>query len=131
MYSGKSGASWASRNMIISGLVILAFLVMHLYDFWIPEMVYKYIEPIKEINPDRYFSELQEKFYAGGIIKVALYSISFILLGLHLSHGFSSSIQSMGITRGPIKVGTKIFSILVPVGFIIIAIFHYITTINH
>ena len=38
-YSGKSGANWASRNMIISGLVILAFLVMHFYDFWVPEMV--------------------------------------------------------------------------------------------
>ena len=44
VYSGKSGASWASRNMIISGLVILAFLFMHFYDFWIPEINTKYIQ---------------------------------------------------------------------------------------
>ncbi len=131
VYSGKSGASWASRNMIISGLVILAFLVMHFYDFWVPEMIYKYIE-INPLDENRYFHELQEKFYVGGGVKVLLYCASFILLGLHLSHGFSSSLQSMGITKGPIKTASKIFSILVPLGFIIIAIFHYTTTtMNH
>ena len=30
--------------MIYSGLVILAFLGLHFYDFWIPEIKYKYIE---------------------------------------------------------------------------------------
>ena len=129
--SGKSGASWASRNMIISGLVILAFLIMHFYDFWVPEMVYKYVE-FKPLDENRYFHELQEKFYNGGVVKVIMYCVSFILLGLHLAHGFSSSLQSMGITRGPIQVVTKLFSIIVPLGFITIAIFHYIVTLyNH
>ena len=131
VYSGGSGASWASRNMIISGLVILAFLIMHFYDFWVPEMVYKYVE-FKPLDEHRYFHELQEKFYNGGLIKVILYCASFILLGLHLAHGFSSSMQSMGVTRGPIKTTTKLFSVLVPLGFIIIAVFHYVTTLlNH
>ena len=130
-YSGKSGASWASRNMIISGLVILAFLVMHFYDFWVPEMVYKYIE-FNPLDENRYFHELQEKFHTGGIIKLVLYCVSFFLLGLHLSHGFASSLQSMGVTKGPIRIASKAFSIIVPAGFIIIATFHYlITTINH
>mgnify|MGYP001161240125 FL=1 len=129
--SGKSGASWASRNMIISGLVILAFLIMHFYDFWVPEMVYKYVE-FKPLDENRYFHELQEKFYNGGVVKVIMYCVSFILLGLHLAHGFASSLQSMGITRGPIQVVTKLFSIIVPLGFITIAIFHYIVTLyNH
>ena len=94
-------------------------------------MIYKYIE-INPLDENRYFHELQEKFYVGGGVKVLLYCASFILLGLHLSHGFSSSLQSMGITKGPIKTASKIFSILVPLGFIIIAIFHYTTTtMNH
>ena len=131
VYSGASGASWASRNMIISGLVILAFLVMHFYDFWVPEMVYKYID-FNPLDEHRYFHELQEKFYNGGLPKVILYCASFILLGLHLAHGFSSSMQSMGINGGPVKTATKLFSILVPLGFIIIAVFHYvITLLNH
>ena len=42
-YNGAANASWASRNMIISGLVVLAFLGLHFYDFWVQEITYKYI----------------------------------------------------------------------------------------
>ena len=44
IYKGNSNASWVSRNMIISGSTVLAFLVLHFYDFWIPEMDYKYVK---------------------------------------------------------------------------------------
>ena len=63
-YSGKSSSSWASRNMIISGLVILSFLFMHFYDFWIPEINTKYIQGDWTGMHDgefRYFHELQLK----------------------------------------------------------------------
>ena len=43
-YKGSSNASWMSRNMIISGAVVLSFLILHFYDFWIPEMNHKYVE---------------------------------------------------------------------------------------
>ena len=91
-----ASASWASKNMIISGSVILAFLVLHFYDFWLPEIDYKYIKG-GELDPGRYFHELQEKFH-NDIIRTLIYCLSFVLLGLHLSHGFSSSFQSMGIS---------------------------------
>ena len=123
-YSGKSGASWASRNMIISGLVVLAFLIMHFYDFWVPEIKYKYID-YGPLDETRYFYELQHKFQ-GELTRVVMYCCSFILLGLHLAHGFASSLQSMGITKGPIKIATKAFAVIVPMGFVFIAIFHYI-----
>src|SRR5690554_3960620 len=43
-YNGGSntGGTWVSKNMIISGAVILLFLGMHLYDFWLHEMTVKY-----------------------------------------------------------------------------------------
>jgi succinate dehydrogenase / fumarate reductase, cytochrome b subunit len=43
-FDGAANSSWASRNMIVSGSVILAFLALHFYDFWFPEMVYKYVD---------------------------------------------------------------------------------------
>ena len=46
-YNGGANASWMSRNMIISGSVVLAFLGLHFYDFWFPEMMYKYVD----VNP--------------------------------------------------------------------------------
>merc|ERR1711879_468451 len=40
--NGAANSSWMSRNMIYSGLCILAFLVLHFIDFWIPEINTKY-----------------------------------------------------------------------------------------
>ena len=95
-FKGSANADWTSRNMIISGLVILSFLVLHFYDFWIPEMNYKYVEILPE-DPNRYYHELVHKFHSP--FRVSLYSLSFIFLGLHLYHGFSSSFQSVGINN--------------------------------
>ncbi|MEQ8581308.1 MAG: succinate dehydrogenase cytochrome b subunit [Marinoscillum sp.] len=121
-------ASWMSQNMIYSGLVILAFLGLHFIDFWIPEMNYKYVAQLPEVT-DRYYDELVHKFQ--NPLRVGAYVISFVLLALHLLHGFQSSLQSMGInnkfTPG-IKKFTEAYAIVVPLGFVLIALYHFI---NH
>ena len=125
-----ANSTWMSRNMIISGAVILAFLALHMYDFWAHEMTYKYIPGEGDPNDmTRFWGELHAKF--GEIWRVVLYVISFVLLGLHLAHGFQSSFQSIG-ARHPkytpvIKALGNWYSILIPAGFIFIAIFHYVT----
>ena len=124
--SGNS--TWMSRNMIISGAVILAFLGLHFYDFWVHEMNYKYLEGLT-MNEGRYWEELHAKFASP--VRVAIYVISFVLLGLHLSHGFQSSFQSIG-ARHPkylkcVKTLGTWYSILIPAGFIIVAVFHFVT----
>jgi succinate dehydrogenase / fumarate reductase cytochrome b subunit len=124
-YNGAANASWASRNMIISGSVILAFLGLHLYDFWVPEMAYKYVDFLP-LDETRYFHELAEKFESP--VRTALYCLSFVLLSLHLQHGFSSSFQSVGAnnkyTKGMKNFGLG-FSIIVPLGFVFVALFHH------
>ena len=125
-FKGSANASWVSRNMITSGIVVLSFLGLHFYDFWVPEMNYKYVEFLPQ-DPDRYYEELVHKFHSP--VRVAIYALSFIFLSLHLIHGFSSSFQSMGLnnkySRG-IKLFTVAFSLVIPGGFIFIAIFHHI-----
>jgi succinate dehydrogenase / fumarate reductase cytochrome b subunit len=76
VYKGSANSTWISRNMIVSGAVVLSFLVLHFYDFWIPEMKYKYYDFLVE-NPNRYHEELVHKF--NDPIKVVLYCISFFL----------------------------------------------------
>ena len=125
-YKGSTNASWISRNMIISGAVVLSFLGLHFYDFWIPEINHKYIEFIPE-DPVRYYNELAHKFE--DLTKVVLYTISFGFLSLHLLHGFSSSFQSLGVNNkytSIIKFIGKIYAIGIPFGFCFIAIFHYL-----
>lgn len=123
--NGAANSTWMSRNMIYTGLVILAFLVLHFIDFWLPEMNYKYIAMNPE-DPNRYYPELLHKFE--NPIRVGAYILAFILLALHLLHGFGSAFQSMGQNNkyidGLKKFGV-IYSIVVPLGFIIIAVVLY------
>ena len=49
-FKGSANASWVSRNMIITGIVVLSFLGLHFYDFWVPEMKYKYVEILSLIH---------------------------------------------------------------------------------
>lgn len=124
--NGAANSSWMSRNMIYSGLVILAFLILHFIDFWLPEMNYKYIEMLPE-NPDRYYEELVHKF--SNVIRVIAYIISFVLLSLHLLHGFQSAFQSIGVNNKytpAIQSFAKAYAIIIPLGFVFIAIFHFL-----
>ncbi len=123
--NGAANSSWASRNMIVSGLVVLAFILLHFYDFWVPEMVYKYVD-VNPLDETRYFAELTHKFVSP--VRTGIYCVSFVLLSLHLWHGFNSSFQSVGFnnkySRSLHKLGYA-FAIVVPFGFIFIALFHH------
>jgi succinate dehydrogenase / fumarate reductase cytochrome b subunit len=124
--NGGANSSWMSRNMIYSGLAILAFIILHFIDFWFPEIKYKYVEFLPE-DPTRYFEELQHKFHSH--LRTIAYVIAFIFLMLHLLHGFTSAFQSIGATAGRKKtlqnIG-KAYSIIIPVGFIFIALYHHL-----
>ena len=126
-YNGGANSSWMSRNMIITGVMILLFLGLHLYDFWVGEMNYKYIEQLAP-DPTRYYDELVEKFHDP--LRVGFYVLCFVFLCLHLLHGFQSAFQSMGWKDNARKklisqVGNW-YSYIICGGFIFIALFHYI-----
>lgn len=131
--NGAASSSWMSRNMIWSGLAILAFIVLHFIDFWIPEINIKYINGDMTgllANGDyRYYEELTHKFV--NPLRVGAYVLAFVFLALHLLHGFNSAFQSVGAnnkyTKG-LKGISKIYAIGIPLGFIFIALFHHL---NH
>ena len=129
--NGGANSSWMSRNMIWSGLAILAFMVLHFIDFWIPELNTKFIQGdmsglLADGEGYRYFEELQHKFVSP--LRVGAYVIAFVFLALHLLHGFNSAFQSMGAnnkyTEG-LKTFGKAYAILIPLGFVFIALFHH------
>lgn len=135
MYKGSANASWMSRNMIISGLAVLAFLALHFYDFWIPEMNVKYIQGdmsgmLSGSDEYRYYEELVHKF-KGQPIRVLLYVISFVMLSLHLLHGFQSSFQTVGYNSTKytpiIKIAGNVFAIAIPAGFVAVALVHFLS----
>mgnify|MGYP005624980399 CR=1 FL=1 len=129
--NGNANSTWMSRNMIYSGGFILVFLVIHFIDFWIPELNIKYVVGdasglLADGSDYRYFEELQHKFVP--LWRVVLYCVGFIFLALHLLHGFNSAFQSVGANNKytkSLKGFGRAYSILIPLGFIVIALFHF------
>jgi len=129
--NAAANSSWMSRNMVITGIMIMLFLGLHFYDFWFPEIKVKFIDGdmtgLNAAGEFRYFEELQHKFVDP--IRVILYVLSFIFLGLHLTHGFQSAFQSVGFRHNKYtpmikKLGT-LYAIVIPAGFVFIALFHF------
>lgn len=131
MNKPSENASWMSRNMVITGIMVLLFLGLHFYDFWIPEIKTKFIEGnmsgLNESGEFRFHEELLHKFTDP--IRVGLYILSFVFLALHLLHGFQSAFQSVGFNHRKytpiIKKLGNLYAIFIPFGYILIALFHF------
>ncbi len=129
--NGAANSSWMSRNMIYSGLAILAFLILHFIDFWLPEINIKYVKGdmsglLSDGEGYRYYDELLHKFV--NPLRVVAYVVAFVFLSLHLMHGFSSAFQSAGVSsmrKEKLQNLGKVYAIAVPLGFIIVALYHY------
>lgn len=125
-FKGNNNSTWVSRNMLISGLVILVFIGVHMYDFFFPEIAYKYITMGPD-DPTRYHPETIAKFVSP--VRTIGYVIAFVLLAMHLWHGFSSSFQSIGFNNKysrALQGFTKLYAVVVPLGFIFIALYHFL-----
>ena len=129
--NGAANSTWMSRNMVISGGVVLAFLALHFYDFWIPEINTKFIQGDWSGMHNghlRFYDELVHHFQ--NPIRVTLYLVSFVFLMLHLLHGFQSAFQTVGFNHNKytpiIKILGNVYAIIIPLGFMFVAIYHLI-----
>ena len=100
-------------------------MVFHFNDFWVPEIVDKFVEGNSQQGKD-YLHHVKEMFT--NPVRVIVYVVAFVFLALHLLHGFNSAFQSVGAnnkyTKG-LKTFGKIYAIGIPLGFIVIALFHF------
>ncbi len=90
--SGAKRSSFAVRSMILSGLLLLVFIVLHLITFKFGPhytVVYDGVE-VRDL-----YRLIQEKFHSPGY--VAWYILALVVMGVHLSHGIASLFQSMGL----------------------------------
>ncbi len=128
----KSTTSFMSRYIIYTGIMILLFLGLHFYHFYFIKL--GLVEaPLAANIPhpqEEYFYELAVYLFSNEIIYSILYIISFIFLGIHLNHAFQSAFQTLGLNHKKytpaIKTIGKIYSIVVPIGYIIIPLYFLI-----
>ena len=133
-YSGGSayGSAWRSRYMLVSGLVILAFVVYHLAHF---------TALLPGINGFGDFSKLKTELKDAGEVPdvyammvlgfrvwwvTLFYLIAQALLFVHLGHGLSAMFQSLGLRNHVwwprIQLFANVFSTALLIGYISIPI---------
>lgn len=127
---GSANSVWASRNMGILGTVILIFLIIHLRNFWY-EMHWGDIPVDAAGNKDLY-SVVNAAF--GEWWYVAIYVVCMIGLAFHLSHGFASAFQTLGLNHKkytPLIKGIGVaYAILIPLAFAAIPVIMFISSLG-
>ena len=122
---GSANSAWTSRNMGILGTVILIFLVIHMRSFWF-EMKFGTL-PMDEFGNKDLYLIVAEAFSQWWY--VALYVVSMIGLGFHLSHGFSSAFQTLGINHKKYTPFIKglgiVYAIAIPAAFAAIPLYMF------
>jgi succinate dehydrogenase / fumarate reductase cytochrome b subunit len=123
-----SKKTWSSKNMIITGLVLFVFTIIHVKDFkYGPGVDEGYVTVINGTAMRDLYSLVVHSFQ--NIYYVIGYTIAMILLGFHLRHGFWSGFQSLGVQHPrlvPLIYGVGIFlAIVLAAGFLFIPIYLY------
>lgn len=128
----KSGetSNWFSRNMGITGSIIFFFIVVHLYQFFVPYRITGTVCDEAGINVAQGVSQgLQNPYYA------LLYFVSTCFLAFHLNHGFQSAFQTLGFNNrayAPVlkMIGTG-FAVLIFIGFASFPVVFYFRVLNY
>lgn len=126
----KANNSWASRNMGPLGVVVLIFILIHMYQFWL-QMKLGTLDMVPQGADGAMIKDLYGIVSATyeNIFFVIFYVVSMFFIAMHLSHGFQSAFQSLGINHKKytplIQFLGKAYSLLIPLGFAIIPIYFY------
>jgi succinate dehydrogenase / fumarate reductase, cytochrome b subunit len=118
-------ASFASRHMVVSGLVVLAFIVFHLLHFTGRNFNAKF--PLLKNDPLNHYDVYSMMVYGFQNVYVSIfYIVGLFLLTLHLTHGASSFFQSLGLNNKKLTprlaVGARLFAWALFVGYAAIPI---------
>ncbi|WP_027473502.1 succinate dehydrogenase cytochrome b subunit [Saccharicrinis fermentans] len=118
---------WASKNMWILGLTILAFLTVHIIDYWVPLQITHGAQSTTIGGVEMHDTYALVKANLQNPLKAILYIIGSLGLALHLTHGFWSAFQTLGASNSIWRkrwtvIGT-VFAWVINLGFIVIAVY--------
>ena len=87
---------WASQNMLVLGIIILLGLLLHLFNFWFNMMFAELTGMSVGHLPSDGFAFIVDTF--SNPVYVVLYLVWLAALWYHLTHGFWSAMQTLGIS---------------------------------
>ncbi|MBO5593650.1 MAG: succinate dehydrogenase/fumarate reductase cytochrome b subunit [Prevotella sp.] len=115
---------WASKNMLVLGIIILLGLLLHLFNFWYNMMFAEIMGFSAGHLPSDGFAFIIDTF--GNPVYVVLYVIWIVAIWFHLTHGFWSAMQTLGVS-GKIwfcrwKLIGFIYTTLLMLGFLVVVL---------
>ncbi|HEY9550763.1 MAG TPA: succinate dehydrogenase/fumarate reductase cytochrome b subunit [Prevotella sp.] len=115
---------WASQNMLVLGIIILLGLLLHLFNFWYNMMFAEIFGIVGAHAPSDGFAYIQDTF--ANPVYVVLYVVWIVAIWFHLSHGFWSAMQTLGV-NGKIwfnrwKLIGLVYTTLLMLGFLIVVL---------
>ena len=122
-YAGGSkgkAESWAAKNMLLLGVIVLGLVAFHLNHFWADMQLAEFQGHHAE-NPYLLLNETFKNWWM-----VVIYIVWFVALGLHLCHGFWSAFQSLGLSNKKWEkrltcIGYFFVAVIV-LGFVVVAV---------
>ena len=87
---------WASKNMLVLGIIICLGLILHLFNFWYNMMFAELTGMTVAHSPADGFAFIQDTF--SNKVFAVLYIIWIVAIWFHLTHGFWSSLQTLGLS---------------------------------
>ena len=125
---GPSKSNASSLYMIISGSILLIFLVFHIWHFkYGPGVAESYVVSYGNGEIRDLYRLVVESFKDPAV--VIFYSVAVLFLGLHLRHGFWSAFQSLGLIYPGISnalySAAIVIATLLAFGFLFIPVYIY------
>lgn len=97
------GVEWSSKNMLVLGIVILAFLVVHMIQFWskmqLQELLSHELTVLPQVDGVPASPAMGTLFLQMAFSQwwtPVVYIIGFVALWFHMNHGFWSMFQTIG-----------------------------------
>jgi succinate dehydrogenase / fumarate reductase cytochrome b subunit len=113
-------ATFASRHMVMSGLIVFVFIIYHLAHFTVRVADRRF--GMLKLDPLGHYDVYSMMVYAFQSPYVsAFYILGLFLLAMHLSHGSSSFFQSLGLNNQKLTprlaISGRIFAWLLFIGY--------------
>ena len=138
----EKGVSWASKNMLVLGIIVVLGLGLHLVHFWskmqLVEIMGHHATDVATCCGETYANVAPTNGAALMMItfsqwwNVALYLVWFVALWFHLTHGVWSMFQTAGFANDTwyprLKCAANIVATLIFIGFAVVAIMCFL---NH
>jgi succinate dehydrogenase / fumarate reductase cytochrome b subunit len=130
--ANQKDVSWASKNMLVLGVIVVLGIGLHLFNFWykmqFAEILHMAgVADVDIANATNGVYWIKETF--ANPIYVVLYLVWLAAIWFHLTHGVWSAMHSLGLNNGiwmkRVKCISNIVSTLVVLMFAVVVVYYF------